>query len=211
MAWIKLKLRAVPNPSSYSLDHWFLEILIDSILQKHWRGKTLLYRLLVELFFLTFTEIFLGGFEWRSLIFLFKKNCQITCFSASDLLCDDTSAWFLFFCSGTSSCLQTWWRSSLQDRDCTFRTLCCRLGPAWWFSTRCQTRSPYSSASRCGLIMKCSGAWRSSWRNKIYSICLRLFSLAWQWFNSFSLSWVCVISQPSPAPLNSSLYSQPAA
>ena len=36
--------------------------------------------MLVELFFLTFTEIFLGGFEWRSLIFLFKKIAKLLVF-----------------------------------------------------------------------------------------------------------------------------------
>ena len=67
----------MPNPSPYSLDHWFLEILIDSIHQKHWRWKTLLYRLLVELFSLLFTEIFSGELEWRLLIFLFKKIAKL--------------------------------------------------------------------------------------------------------------------------------------
>ena len=39
--------------------------------------KTLLYRLLVELFSLLFTEIFLGELEWRLLIFLFKKIAKL--------------------------------------------------------------------------------------------------------------------------------------
>ena len=36
--------------------------------------KTLLHHLLVELFFVAFTEIFLGEVEWRLLILLFKKS-----------------------------------------------------------------------------------------------------------------------------------------
>ena len=138
--WLEIKLKTQGSAKPITvfalpLVSWDLDWLNSS---EALTMKTLLYRLLVELFSLLFTEIFLGELEWRLLIFLFKKNCQITCSSASDLLCDDTSALFLFACSGTSSCLHTWWKSSLQDRDCTFQTLCCRLGPAWWLSTRCQ-------------------------------------------------------------------------
>ena len=100
----KLTLEAMPDlvlKSALPLVSWDVSRLKSSeALRKNYLFTTCWLK-----YFCSFLlKIFFGVLRVALVDFVFKKIASFTYFSASGLPCADTSAWFLFSCSETSSC-----------------------------------------------------------------------------------------------------------